>query len=86
MIRSSIEMGIMFNIIDSSRGEKADLVPLSGTLSYTYAFQNRIRKTVDIPGEKAFEVWVARPEDVIIGNLRPGWKAVHANTKLIFMR
>ena len=70
MMRSSIEMGIMFNIIDSSRGEKADLVPLSGTLSYEYAFQNRIRKTVNIPGAKPFEVWVARPEDVIIGKFK----------------
>jgi hypothetical protein len=70
MMRNSIEMGIMFNIIDSSRGEKADLVPLSGTLSYEYAFQNRIRKTVSIPGAKPFEVWVARPEDVIIGKFK----------------
>lgn len=70
MIRDSIEMGIMFNIIDSSRGEKADLVPLSGTLSYGYAFQNRIRKTVNIPEAKPFEIWVARAEDVIIGKFK----------------
>ncbi len=70
MMRNSIDMGIMFNIIDSSRGEKADLVPLSGTLSYEYAFQNRLRKTVDIPGAKPFEVWVARPEDVIVGKFK----------------
>jgi len=70
MMRSSIEMGIMFNIIDSSRGEKADLVPLSGTLSYEYAFQHRIRKTVSITGAKPFEVWVARPEDIIIGKFK----------------
>lgn len=31
MIRNSIAMGIMFNIIDTERGEKADLMPLSGT-------------------------------------------------------
>jgi len=70
MIRSSIEMGIMLNIIDSSRGEKADLVPLSGTMSYEYAFQHRIRKTVSITGAKPFEVWVARPEDIIIGKFK----------------
>lgn len=70
MIRNSIEMGIMFNIIDTNRGEKADLVPLSGTSSYEYAFQNRIRKTVSITGAKPFEVWVARPEDVIIGKFK----------------
>lgn len=70
MIRDSIRIGIMFNIIDTNRGEKADLVPLSGTLSYEFAFQNRIRKTVSIPGAKPFEVWVARPEDVIIGKFK----------------
>jgi hypothetical protein len=70
MIRSSVEMGIMFNIIDTNRGEKADLVPLSGTLSYEYAFQNRIQRTVSITGAKPFEVWVARPEDIIIGKFK----------------
>ena len=28
MIKNSVEMGIMFNIIDSNEGSKADLVPL----------------------------------------------------------
>jgi hypothetical protein len=70
MIRNSIEMGIMFNIIDTDRGEKADLVPLSGTLSYEYAFENRVRKTVSITGTEPFEVWVARAEDVIIGKFK----------------
>ena len=28
-MRDSIQMGIMFNIIDTDRGEKADLVPLT---------------------------------------------------------
>jgi hypothetical protein len=70
MIRNSIEMGIMFNIIDTDRGEKADLVPLSGTLSYEYAFKNRVRKTVNITGTEPFEVWVARSEDVIIGKFK----------------
>jgi hypothetical protein len=69
MVRNSIAMGIMFNIIDTNRGEKADLVPLSGTLSYRQAFENRVRKMVSIPGPEAFEVWLARPEDVIVGKL-----------------
>lgn len=34
MIYNSVKMGIMFNIIDSSRGEKADLVPLTPTSDY----------------------------------------------------
>ena len=73
MIRNSIRMGIMFNIIDTNRGEKADLVPLSGTLDYRPAFERRVRQLVEIPGEEPFEVWCARPEDVIFGKLM-AWK------------
>lgn len=73
MIRNSIKMGIMFNIIDTERGEKADLVPLNGTPDYRPAFERRIRQLVDIPGADPFEVWCARPEDVIAGKLM-AWK------------
>ncbi len=73
MIRNSIEMGIMFNLIDTNRGEKADLVPLSGTLDYRAAFERRIRQLVEIPGAEPFEIWCARPEDVIHGKLM-AWK------------
>lgn len=73
MIRNSIGMGIMFNIIDTNRGEKADLVPLSGTLDYRPAFERRIRQLVEIPGAEPFEIWCARPEDVIHGKLL-AWK------------
>lgn len=73
MIRNSIEMGIMFNIIDTERGEKADLVPLSGTLDYRPAFARRVRQLVEIPGAEPFEIWCARPEDVIHGKLL-AWK------------
>ena len=73
MIRNSIEMGIMFNIIDTNRGEKADLVPLSGALDYRSAFERRIRQLVEIPGAEPFEIWCARPEDVIHGKLL-AWK------------
>lgn len=69
MIRNSIALGIMFNIIDTERGEKADLVPLSGTPSYYPAFQRRIRQLVEIPGAEPFEVWCAQPDDVIYGKL-----------------
>ena len=68
-MRDSIVKGIMFNIIDSSRGEKADLVPLTMANRYRHAFQRRLRQTVDAPGIEPFEVWCARPEDVIIGKL-----------------
>lgn len=73
MIRDSIEMGIMFNIIDTERGEKADLVPLSGSLDYRPAFERRVRQLVEIPGAEPFEIWCARPEDVIHGKLL-AWK------------
>lgn len=73
MIRNSLKTGIMFNIIDTERGEKADLVPLSGTLDYRPAFERRVRQLVEIPGAEPFEVWCARPEDVIFGKLM-AWK------------
>jgi len=68
-MRDSIRMGIMFNIIDTSRGEKADLVPLTMASRYRQAFARRVRQTVELPGVPPFEVWCARPEDVIVGKL-----------------
>lgn len=68
-MRDSIHMGIMFNIIDTSRGEKADLIPLTMVSRYRRAFQRRVRRLVEVPGRPPFEVWCARPEDVIIGKL-----------------
>ncbi len=68
-MRASIQKGIMFNIIDSSRGEKADLVPLTMDIRYQQAFQRRIRQSIELTGTESFEVWCARPEDVIIGKL-----------------
>jgi len=68
-MRNSIRMGIMFNIIDTERGEKADLVPLTMASPYRQAFRRRVRQRVDVPGAKPFEVWCARPEDVIVGKL-----------------
>lgn len=67
MIRNSIKMGILFNIVDTSRGEKADLIPVN--ISRTAAFQRRVRQRVEIPDEEPFEVWCARVEDVILGKL-----------------
>lgn len=68
-MRSSVARGIMFNIIDSERGEKADLIPLTMVSRYHLAFENRVRQTVDMPGSAPFDVWCARPEDVIVGKL-----------------
>jgi hypothetical protein len=68
-MRDSIDRGMMFNIIDGSRGEKADLVPLTAASGYQEAFQRRIRQRVEVPGGDSFDVWCARPEDVILGKL-----------------
>jgi hypothetical protein len=68
-MRDSIRLGIMFNIIDTSRGEKADLVPLTMASRYRQAFQRRVRQRVELPGSEPFEVWCARSEDVIVGKL-----------------
>lgn len=68
-IRDSIRHGIMFNIIDTSRGDKADLVPLTMAPHYQFAFQHRNRQVVELPDSGPFEIWCARPEDVIVGKL-----------------
>ena len=76
-MRDSIRMGIMFNIIDSSRGEKADLVPLAMAATYRRAFERRVRQRVQVPGAEPLEVWMARPEDVIVGKLT-AWAEGHS--------
>jgi hypothetical protein len=68
-MEDSIRAGIMFNVIDTGRGEKADLIPLTATSPYRQAFQRRVKQTVSIPGSEPFEVWCAKPEDVIVGKL-----------------
>lgn len=68
-MRDSIRLGIMFNIIDGSQGVKADLVPLSREPAYRDAFRKRVRCVVVDPQGQEFEVWCARPEDIIVGKL-----------------
>lgn len=68
-MQNAMKIGSTFNIIDTERGEKADLFPLSMDPRYQPAFENRIRQDVDLPGLKPFSVWAARPEDVIVGKL-----------------
>jgi hypothetical protein len=69
MMRNSTEMGIMFNIIDTGEGVKADLVPLKREPEFRLAFERRIRRTFS-DGETEFEAWCARPEDIMIGKLQ----------------
>jgi hypothetical protein len=66
-MRSSIRMGISFNIIDGKRGEKADLSPLTRDSRYRRAFGRRTRLQIRWTGEEPFEAWCARPDDVIYG-------------------
>lgn len=68
-MRNSTQLGIMFNIIDSSQGVKADLVPLSGSPIYREAFARRIRRTFQEETGDQFEAWCAQPEDIILGKL-----------------
>lgn len=69
-MRDSTRMGIMFNLIDSTRGAKADLVPLSREPEYRYAFERRIRRTFYDENGESFEAWCARLEDIIVGKLQ----------------
>ena len=68
-MRRATQLGSSFNVIDSEMGAKADLFPVSMDERYRPAFVNRIRRQVDIPGRSSFEVWAARPKDVILGKL-----------------
>ncbi len=68
-MRSSIQMGILFNIIDSSVGRKADLIPLTMKPGYDFALHNRIRRSLASTESESFQAWFAKPEDVIVGKL-----------------
>jgi hypothetical protein len=68
-MRNAIRIGSSFNMNDSTMSEKADLFPLTMDPRYRPAFENRIRRVVDLPGREPFSVWAARPEDVILGKL-----------------
>lgn len=78
MIKHSVEMGIMFNIIDSSEGIKADLVPLKREPDYQAAFDRRIRETFTDENDEPFDAWVAQPTDIIIGKLQ-AWNEGRSN-------
>ena len=69
MIKNSVEMGIMFNIIGTGEGAKADLVPLRREPEYRLAFERRIRDVFTDENGATFEAWVAQPTDIIIGKL-----------------
>lgn len=68
-MRNAIRIKSIFNIIDTERGEKADLFPITMDERYRPALENRVRQSAEIPGQEPLAVWAARPEDVIIGKL-----------------
>ncbi len=68
-MRNAMNRGMSFNIIDGSRGEKVDLFPITMDERYRPALENRIRRRVEPNDGTPFEIWVARPEDVIAGKL-----------------
>ncbi|MBX2999279.1 MAG: hypothetical protein KF893_12265 [Caldilineaceae bacterium] len=68
-MRDSIQMGILFNIVDSSVGRKADLIPLTMKPGYDFALRNRIRRDLVLNESELFQAWFAKPEDVIVGKL-----------------
>jgi len=69
MMRNSVQMGIMFNIIDTNEGIKADLVPPKREPDYQLAFDRRVRREFVDPTGNSFTAWVAQPSDIIIGKL-----------------
>lgn len=69
MMKNSVQMGIMFNLIDTNEGIKADLVPLKREPDYQLAFDRRVRREFVDPAGNSFSAWVAQPSDIIIGKL-----------------
>jgi len=82
MMRDSTRLGIMFNLIDTELGVKADLVPLTPEPGYRVAFARRIRQSFQDESGQVFEAWYAQPTDIIIGKLKAwneGRSAKHPN-------
>lgn len=78
MMRNSMRMGIMFNLIDTQLGIKADLVPLTREPEYRAAFARRIRQSFQDETGQTFTAWYAQPADIIIGKLR-AWAEGHSD-------
>ena len=69
MMENSIRHAILFNLIDTQEGVKADLVPLTREPGYESAFARRIRQSFTDEAGNTFEAWCAQPTDIIIGKL-----------------
>lgn len=68
-MQNGMANGTLFNIIDSERGEKVDLIPLTLDARYRDAFARRIRLGFEDVNGKIVDAWYARPDDVIVGKL-----------------
>lgn len=68
-MRNATADGTLFNIIDSERGEKVDLIPWTLDARYQEAFARRIRLAFEDLNGELVEAWYARPDDVIVGKL-----------------
>jgi hypothetical protein len=68
-MRRAMRDGSLFNIIDSERGEKVDLIPITLDARYRDAFARRIRLAFEDLNGELVEAWYARPDDVIVGKL-----------------
>ena len=60
---------VCHSTLSTARGEKADLSPLTRESRYRFAFGRRIRQRIEWEGVEPFEVWCARPDNVIFGKL-----------------
>ncbi len=78
MMRNATRRGMMFNIIDTSMGVKADLVPMTREPGYRKAFERRIRRTFEDDEGNSFQAWCAQPTDIIIGKLK-AWAEGRSN-------
>lgn len=82
MMRNSTRMGIMFNLIDTELGIKADLIPLTREPGYRAAFARRVRQSFQDETGQTYTAWYAQPTDIIIGKLKAwaeGHSAKHPN-------
>lgn len=68
-MRKALKQGQPFNIIDTSKGEKADLFPVIMDEQYRPALEFRQRQPLEWPGLPPINVWIARREEVIYGKL-----------------
>lgn len=88
-MREGMALGIMFNLIDSERGAKADLVPLSREPEYREAFARRILRIFRDEEGNPFQAWCAKVEDIIVGKLiawKEGRSAKHPNDIYTLLR